>query len=73
MLKKKSKKSKQPYSNKIEALQQECLGKMKSPVVFDRLHVLAENLLQNSFKESSSYSLLSLLHQGVVEGGVANQ
>ena len=43
---------------------------MKSPVVFDRLHVLAENLLQNSFKECSNYTLLSL-NQGVVEGGMA--
>ena len=53
-LKKKEKKSKHSYSNKIQTFQQECLGKIKSLVVFDRLYVLAENLLQNSFKECSS-------------------
>ena len=66
----KRKKSKHPYPNKIQKFQQECLGKMKSPVEFDRLHMLPQNFLQNSFKECSSCTLLSL-NQRVVEGGMA--
>lgn len=53
---------KKPNSEKIEAFQQEFLGKMQSPLVFDRLHVLAEIFFQNSFQEYSIYSTVSVGH-----------
>ena len=59
-LKKKEKKYKKPYSEKIKAFQQECLAKMENPVVLDRLHVLVDIFRKNSFQECSSYCLLSL-------------